>query len=213
MNHVDMAKKFMAEIEKAAGITSEPLGPLKPNNLLIPPLYDWSQMTDDDFCHLLQVAARNECCQQLFQQLCAEAAKRLTTRESGEVSNIEHVDPDIFKNTAILNIYEERQRQIDKEGWTVQHDDEHNAGEMALAAACYALSGGENDVQRKCLSEVRFDKFGSDATVAFKKMWRWDMQWWKPKDRRCDLIRAGALIVAEIERLDRNSIEDGSAHG
>ena len=31
----------------------------------------------------------------------------------------------------------------------------------------------------------------------------WDASWWKPKDRRRDLVRAGALIIAEIERLDR----------
>jgi len=30
----------------------------------------------------------------------------------------------------------------------------------------------------------------------------WAREWWKPKDRRRDLIRAAALIVAEIERLD-----------
>jgi hypothetical protein len=34
-------------------------------------------------------------------------------------------------------------------------------------------------------------------------LWPWSVQWWKPKDRRRDLVRAGALIVAEIERLDR----------
>jgi hypothetical protein len=29
--------------------------------------------------------------------------------------------------------------------------------------------------------------------------------WWKPKLRRENLVRAGALIIAEIERLDRAS--------
>jgi hypothetical protein len=29
--------------------------------------------------------------------------------------------------------------------------------------------------------------------------------WWKPKDRRRDLVRAAALIIAEIERLDRDA--------
>lgn len=35
------------------------------------------------------------------------------------------------------------------------------------------------------------------------RLWAWHSRWWKPKDRRCNLVRAGALIVAEIERLDR----------
>jgi hypothetical protein len=34
-------------------------------------------------------------------------------------------------------------------------------------------------------------------------VWPWSREWWQPKDRRRDLVRAGALIVAEIERLDR----------
>ena len=32
----------------------------------------------------------------------------------------------------------ERQRQVDVEGWTPAHDDEHDEGELAIAAACYA---------------------------------------------------------------------------
>jgi hypothetical protein len=39
--------------------------------------------------------------------------------------------------------------------------------------------------------------------VRYEDLWPWHDDWWKPKDRRRDLIRAAALIVAEIERLDR----------
>ena len=52
---------------------------------------------------------------------------------------------------------------------------------------------------------------GSDSSTAHQPAVTWDSEWWKPKDRRRDLIRAGALIVAEIERLDRN--KGASAHG
>ena len=78
----------------------------------------------------------------------------------------------------------ERQRQIDEEGWTPEHDDEHDDGQMAMAAACYANFSGWS------LKEVPPD-------------WPWAKEWWKPKDKRRDLVRSGALIVAEIERLDR----------
>lgn len=36
--------------------------------------------------------------------------------------------------------------------------------------------------------------------------WPFETSWWKPKNTRSDLIRAAALIVAEIERFDRNPI-------
>ena len=77
-------------------------------------------------------------------------------------------------------IAEERKRQIEKEGWLAAHDDEHANGEMAQAAACYTL--GEDCVE-----------------------WPWEEEWWKPKDRISDLVRAGALIAAEIDRLTRLS--------
>jgi hypothetical protein len=37
------------------------------------------------------------------------------------------------------------------------------------------------------------------------QQWPWLSKWWKPKDRRRDLVRAAALVIAEIERLDRAS--------
>ena len=85
------------------------------------------------------------------------------------------------------DVLAERARQMSAEGWTAEHDDAHDAGEMACAAACYAINSAVPLV-------------GSVATARY---WPWDMRWWKLKDRRADLVRAGALILAEIERLDR----------
>lgn len=90
--------------------------------------------------------------------------------------------------TVIEEVAAERQRQIEQEGWTPSHDDEHSYGEMADAGACYALLGGGNAPWRH--SVVR-------------RAWPWTWEWLKPKDHRRNLIRAAALIVAEIERLDR----------
>lgn len=86
----------------------------------------------------------------------------------------------------IAPIAAERQRQIEVEGWTAAHDDEHAGGEMAQAAACYALRATHQHDQAHDL-------------------WPWDDVWWKPKDPRADLVRAGALIAAEIARIDRLS--------
>ena len=41
--------------------------------------------------------------------------------------------------TGIELIQEERTRQVQEEGWTPEHDEEHGDGELALAAACYAI--------------------------------------------------------------------------
>lgn len=89
----------------------------------------------------------------------------------------------------IAEIAAERQRQMSVEGWTPEHDDEHPRGTLATAAACYALNAaGELWALRK---------------GDIPRYWPWHAEWWKPKDKRRDLIRAAALIVAEIERLDR----------
>jgi hypothetical protein len=88
----------------------------------------------------------------------------------------------------IAEIAAERCRQVEAEGWSADHDyHAHCNGELAKAAVCYALE----------------PKFGPETLDFIERWWPWERKWWKPKDRRRDLIRAGALIVAEIERLDR----------
>lgn len=84
-------------------------------------------------------------------------------------------------------IASERQRQIEQEDWTPEHDDEHDKGELAAAASCYAYD------------PRKFNKASSP-------LWPWSEAWWKPKDRRSNLVRAGALIAAEIDRLDRATL-------
>jgi hypothetical protein len=94
---------------------------------------------------------------------------------------------------AARDILAERQRQISAEGWTPAHDDEHSEGEMALAAASYAINA--------VASEYHTANPGSDPGL----VWPWDREWWKPKGPRRDLVRAAALLQAEIERRDRRA--------
>lgn len=89
-------------------------------------------------------------------------------------------------NAALAEIAAERERQVNVEGWTEKHDDEHDNFQMARAAGCYALY----------IDAPTRDKF-------FPAHWPWDRKWWKPSDARRNLVKAGALIVAELERLDR----------
>lgn len=101
----------------------------------------------------------------------------------------------------IAEITAERKRQMEVEGWTPKHDDEHDDGSLARAAATYAMCGSWSDAMRhKHQHDVR-ESFRSLLYLIWPKTW--STRWWKPKNRRRDLIRAAALIVAEIERLDR----------
>lgn len=96
----------------------------------------------------------------------------------------------------IADIAAERRRQVAVEGWTPGHDDKHEDGEIACAAAAYCISGSN-------------PKFYATMPVIAREMpavWPWSFEWWKPKGARHDLVRAGALIVAEIERLDRTEL-------
>ena len=87
---------------------------------------------------------------------------------------------------AAVDVLNERQRQHIQEGWTQRHDDAHTEAEMARAAACYALHA--SGVSSEAVQEI------------WPKRWS---GWWQPKNRRRDLVRAAALLIAEIERIDR----------
>lgn len=93
---------------------------------------------------------------------------------------------------AWLDVQAERRRQIEAEGWTPEHDDEHDTGALASAAGCYAMFS---------LAYPAGDP---------SHFWPWDKSWWKPSpDGRRNMVKAGALILAEIERLDRVAASQG----
>lgn len=98
---------------------------------------------------------------------------------------------------AARDVLAERRRQVEKEGWTPEHDDEHTDGELALAAACYAI--------HPSLGDHRVSPDGTRDSFRVPNLWPWAPGFWKPQMRRKDLVRAAALILAEIERLDRKS--------
>lgn len=92
----------------------------------------------------------------------------------------------------------ERKAQRRREGWSNAHDDEHDNGEMAKAAACYCLTA-------RSPAQLQVSLKGPHQPLPIKAIWPWALRWFKPKDPRRDLVRAGALIIAEIERLDRKA--------
>lgn len=90
------------------------------------------------------------------------------------------------------DVLAERRRQLQVEGWSAEHDDAYKAGEMACAAACYAVASIS-------------DAIGYNFVPT---MWPWAASWWKPTTTRRNLVKAGALIIAEIERLDRATMAE-----
>ena len=87
----------------------------------------------------------------------------------------------------------ERQRQIDVEGWTPEHDAEHRDAALLEAAACYLLAPYLDPAARHGHTYPRSTLF----------RWPWALRFWKPSpgDRLRELVKAGALIAAEIDRL------------
>lgn len=94
--------------------------------------------------------------------------------------------------TGVERIAAERQRQIEAEGWTPEHDTEHDACELAMAANSYVY-WAVGQVNGECWP---------DEEPLIPASWPWDMDSWKPAvDPIRNLEKAGALIAAEIDRL------------
>lgn len=103
--------------------------------------------------------------------------------------------------TGIELIAEERQRQIEKEGWTKEHDAQHKIGVLAKAAVCYAIP----PLARAAVSP-------DDSLPPF--WWPFAKEWWKPeKDRVRELVKAGALIAAEIDKIQNEQNTNACNNG
>jgi hypothetical protein len=85
---------------------------------------------------------------------------------------------------ASIDVVDERVRQLIAEDWDYAHDDQYTSRELNSAAVCYARVGG-------------------DIWSAAPPQWPWGDDDWKPKSYRENLVRAAALLIAEIERIDR----------
>lgn len=95
--------------------------------------------------------------------------------------------------TGVELIAAERQRQIEAEGWTPKHDDQHKGFELTRGAECYAWA-------------ARYAWAEGHAPTYVPNDWRWANFWWKPsRDPIKNLAKAGALIAAEIDRLQRKA--------
>lgn len=93
----------------------------------------------------------------------------------------------------VEEVMQERLRQVEAEGWSHAHDDSHTEDQLSRAAVAYILAANSHKADPELVEMI-----GHNDSV-----WPWDSSWWKPTNKRRDLIKAAALIIAEIERLDR----------
>jgi hypothetical protein len=99
---------------------------------------------------------------------------------------------------AISDVIAERGRQVGEEGYTPERDDSYAAGELARAGAAYAYQAGQSDEARATVGGAMPPHW-----------WPWANTYWKPRDRRSGLVRAAALLIAEIGKGDRAAASAG----
>lgn len=98
----------------------------------------------------------------------------------------------------------ERQRQMATERFTSTHDEQYQRGELAKAAVAYAqLAAMELDAGTR----------GHIGWLNPPAIWPWEAHWWKPVDARRDLVRAGALIAAQLDLIDQRDAAPGVGNG
>lgn len=115
-------------------------------------------------------------------------------------------DGGLRPTTGLDLIAQERARQVSVSGWTPEHDDGHDGGELAMAAVCYASP------------DLIYVEERHANSVGFIDPWPWDENEDKrqrggnvitanhrvsKRARISLLVKAGALIAAEIDRLQR----------
>lgn len=89
------------------------------------------------------------------------------------------------KTQALKDVEAERKRQIEVLGRTPEADDKYQLSELPRAAACYASPYSNGMIDN----------------------WPWGLDHYpvvkKPETHRRNLVKAAALLLAEIERIDR----------
>jgi hypothetical protein len=113
---------------------------------------------------------------------------------NGDTVTIRSIAAGSFLSGAVCDVLLERQRQVRDKGWTPAHDDDHAGGELARAGACYALAASAFRAEENEMASTFIDL----AVTLFP--WPEGI---KPGTRRRHLVKAAALILAEMDRLDR----------
>ncbi len=122
-----------------------------------------------------------------YQQMADEMAKSLAAPPAQAVD----------LGTGVKAIAAERERQLQTEGFTRDGDQQYRRGELAKAATAYVQLAAM-DLEAGTRNHIAWH---GPAAV-----WPWAPEWWKPVDARRDLVRAGALIAAQIDLIDSQAM-------
>lgn len=167
--------------------------------------HNWGQavMHTCDFCGQYAMTITREdgehscasCCDAEYATVLTCALEMAIDRAEAAEKRIAELEVRAF-NPALLDVIAERHRQVSAEGWTPEHDDQYEHGQLAGAASCYARHVNAR-------GWIFNTDPGSYQAETESTNWPWHHEWWKPTSPRRDLVKAGALILAEIERIDR----------
>lgn len=99
------------------------------------------------------------------------------------------VNPQVDQSFAVLSVLAERERQVQHKGYTRERDATYTNGQLTEAAMCYAHASSNTPR-------------GKPASA-----WPFAPEMWKPSERRRNLVKAAALFLAELDRLDNAPIQ------
>ncbi|WP_208451363.1 hypothetical protein [Burkholderia gladioli] len=102
------------------------------------------------------------------------------------------------------DVLAERRRQRTEEGWTAESDDRLPSGQLSGAASAYAAFASDT-LDPASLGSM-------DYSTRPPKPWPWERKWWKPSTVRRALVKAAALILAEIEKIDCDPGDESHHH-
>lgn len=118
-----------------------------------------------------------------IQRFIPVASSAIMPSERGDYVRYSDYLEHLNLSPAAADVLAERQRQIDVKGWTPEHDDTYTCGELAAAAISY-------------IEPAEAENY-------------WPVDWhdgsFRPSDERRNIVKATALLLAELERLDRLS--------
>jgi len=138
-----------------------------------------TQVFDDDMGFYVCVSVDAEEMQEIARTALAALAQQTDSERDAAL-------PSLTLSRAGYDVWAERERQITVEGWMPEGDDAYTECQLSRAAACYALHN---------------QPVGNIGD--YLQFWPWTIEWWKATDQRRNLVKAGSLIIAEIERIDR----------
>lgn len=118
---------------------------------------------------------------------------------------VTHHGASVLIGEGLRAIVAERMEQVQKHGYTIERDQAYTPDVLVLAAVSYLNAAVDQ------LTSTRID--GPHLTQPDPLTWpdSWPSAAWRPSTTRDNLVKAAALIWAEIDRLDHAPIDANTA--